>query len=206
MESPSTRESAHRPSSVPSDARGPRKRRFSRTEYHRMGEAGLFQNEHVELIAGEVVLLGPQAPLHAMVVTLVSLALRSLEGPGRVLRLQLPLALGRSEPEPDVALVAGDPRQFIEDHPSTAQLIVEAAVTSVAYDRKKAALYARAGVPEYWIVDVPHRRLLVHRQPVPMQGVRFRHGYQVVLTEVESGHAAPLVEPGLVIAVRDLLP
>jgi Uma2 family endonuclease len=171
-----------------------------------MAEAGLFDGERVELINGEVVRMSPQTTTHATVVVLVTRALSRLEAAGRVARAQLPMALGRSEPEPDYALVAGSPREFIAEHPSTALLIVEVAVSSLAYDKKKAGLYARAGVPEYWIVDVTRRQLLVHRQPVPMQGKPFKHGYREVLTESESGQVTPLIAPDVVIAVRDLLP
>jgi Uma2 family endonuclease len=84
--------------------------------------------------------------------------------PGQKVRVQLPLALGdESEPEPDLCVVpAGDHRQR---HPSQALLVIEVAESSLGKDRRKAALYARAGVPEYWLVDVGGQRVEVHSQP-----------------------------------------
>jgi Uma2 family endonuclease len=117
------------------------------------------------------------------------------------------MALGRrSEPEPDAALVSGAPRDFIHEHPSTALLVVEVASTSLAHDLKKAGLYARAGVPEYWIVDVKNRQVFVHRAPAPMPGKKFRHGYRERRTEPDSGRIATLAAPEIEIPVRDLLP
>ncbi len=100
----------------------------------------------------------------------------------------------------------GSPREFVKDHPSTALLIVEVAVSSLSHDRKKAGLYAKAGVPEYWIVDVKHRQVLVHRLPAPLSGRKFQHGYREVMTERDAGQVTPLITPPLVIPVRDLLP
>lgn len=76
------------------------------------------------------------------------------------------------EPEPDLAVVSGAPRDYAEDHPSTAVLVVEVAETSLAFDRGvKKALYAEFGIPEYWIVDVIERVVEIHRSP---QGAEYR--------------------------------
>src|SRR5262245_14333663 len=104
-----------------------------------MGEAGVFQpGERVELIDGEILEMAPQKSRHAAAVTLVGDALRIAYGSGFHLRIQLPLALDPySEPEPDVAVIVGSPRDYRDSHPTSAVLVVEVADTSLEHDRKR---------------------------------------------------------------------
>ena len=114
------------------------RRLFTREEFQRAGEAGLFRpDERLELIAGEVVRkMTLQQSRHASGVYLVQEALRRVFGPGFLVRVQLPLALLEdSEPEPDVAVVAGEPRAFVSAHPTSALLVVEVSDTTLAFDR-----------------------------------------------------------------------
>jgi len=115
--------------------------------------------------------------------------------------VQLPLALGPySEPEPDVAVVEGTIDDYVEAHPSTAVLVVEVADASLQFDRtRKAALYARAGIPDYWIVNLLDGVLEVHRQP---EGDAYRE--RLVLPSQER--VRPLARPEVEIAVAELLP
>ncbi len=127
--------------------------RFSRVQYERMTEAGVFGPEdRLELLDGEIIDMPPQKSRHATAVTLVAEALRTIFGPGATVRVQLPFCLDdRSEPEPDVAVVPGNPRDYRDAHPSRALLVCEVSDTTLAYDRgRKLAAYARAGIPEYW--------------------------------------------------------
>ena len=127
-------------------------RRWSRQEYDRMIDAGvLTTQDRVELIDGEIVTTPPQKTQHAAAACLVATALRHAFGEHVDVRRQLPLALdAASEPEPDVAVVAGSPRDYRDAHPATALLIVEVADSSLEFDRTtKASLYARAGIPDY---------------------------------------------------------
>jgi Uma2 family endonuclease len=144
---------------------GERIRRLRREEYDRLVEAGVFEQEHVELIRGMIVRMTPQGPRHAGPIEILNeLLVAALIGRARV-RIQLPLiALDESEPEPDVAVVPpGDPHRV---HPSSAHLVIEVARTSQDYDGgTKGPLYAEMGVPEFWIVDVAARAVEVHREP-----------------------------------------
>lgn len=137
------------------------RRPISRAEYHAMGEAGLFQDERVELIEGVIVRMAPRgAPHDSVIERLNELLLPRLVGRARV-RIQLAFAASEySEPEPDVAVVPRDePRA---DHPAHATLLIEVAASSLRFDRgTKAAVYARAGVHEYWVVDVAERAIEV---------------------------------------------
>lgn len=130
-----------------------------------MIDAGLFRDEHVELIEGVIVEMSPQNSPHAAAIQrLTELLLPSLVGRAGV-RIQLPLAASDdSLPEPDVAIV--EPKYFGEAHPTRAFLIIEVADASLKFDRQdKAELYACAGVPEYWIVNLAEKLIECYREP-----------------------------------------
>ena len=184
-------------------------RRWTRQEYDRMIEAGVLTPEdRVELIDGEILAMTPQGSPHATGVSLVHEALRAAIGSHVYIRVQLPLALGSdSEPEPDVAVVAGSVRDYREAHPQSALLVVEVADTTLAYDRdRKGSLYARAGVPEYWIVNLVEARIERHRDPMVMPQARFGWHYKTVDHFGPGDSITPLSLPSRSIAVADLLP
>ena len=143
-------------------------RRFSRDEYHQMARSGILRHdERVELIQGEIVTMTPQGTPHAAFIDFLDTQLQRAFGEQVAVRTQLPLALGEaSEPEPDLAVVPGQPLDYVQAHPTTALLIVEVAETSLSFDRTdKAQLYAEHLIPEYWIVNIGDRQLEVFRNP-----------------------------------------
>ena len=177
-------------------------RRWSRDEYDSMIAAGLFApGERVELIDGEILTVTPQGTLHATAIRLTEDALRSSFGPGFDVRAQLPIAAdAHSEPEPDIAVVLGTARDYRDAHPTTALLIVEVADATLDFDRqRKQILYARAGIPEYWIVNLIDRCVEVYRGPGPAS---YRSSRKCLPGEIIS----PLAAPGAKIAVSDILP
>lgn len=126
------------------------------------------EDDPVELIEGEIIQMSPQNTPHAVAVRLVRRVLRqAFPSDNYLVDEQLPLALGPdSEPEPDLSVVEGTPRDFLEEHPSSAVLVVEVADASLQFDRtRKRGLYARYALPEYWIVNLSDRQLEVHRTP-----------------------------------------
>jgi Uma2 family endonuclease len=130
--------------------------------------AGVFApGARLELLEGEIINMTPQRSRHATAVRLVEDALRTAFGTGFDVRTQLPLSLGDfSEPEPDVAVVKGNPRDYRDAHPASAVLVVEVSETTLDYDRRrKLPIYARAGISEYWILDVESESLEVYREP-----------------------------------------
>lgn len=139
--------------------------RFDTETYNRMVATGALEGEPVELLEGLLVEMNPQGSDHSAAI----MRLTRYLAPARAwLAVQLPLEVGPSgsEPEPDVALIEEEPSR--ERHPCTALLAVEVAVTSHKKDREtKAGLYARAGVPTYWLVDVPGRVVEVRSDPGP---------------------------------------
>jgi Uma2 family endonuclease len=150
----------------------PKVHKWTREELFKMWAMGILEGQRVELIDGEVIEMNPLSSAHATAVTLASYSLREIFGKGWVVRIQNPLSLGiHSEPHPDIAVVTGQVRDFKDEHPTTAKLIVEIADSSLAYDRsRKAALYAEKQIPEYWIVNLQDRLLEVYRHPVTRRG------------------------------------
>jgi Uma2 family endonuclease len=186
-----------------------RTRRWTRKEYDRLIEHGyLHEDEPVELVGGQLIVSEPQGSQHAVSVSLVARALRAAFGPNWYVMVQLPIALDAdSEPEPDVAVATGDPRDYRQEHPSRPDLVVEIADSSLSFDRQdKGSLYARAGVPDYWIVDLIDRRLEVYRTPAPAPGAPFRWAYRDVQRLGPRGSVSPLAVPRVVVEVADLLP
>lgn len=173
-------------------------RPLRRAEYDRLVELGLFQDERIELLWGVLVKKSPQSPPHASSIQ----KLTSLLMPRRLescsVRVRSPLALSDdSEPEPDVAIVArGD---YDAEHPTSALLVIEVADTSLRLDRNKAALYASAGIGEYWIVNLNARTVEVYSSP---EGDR----YAEVRTARERDTLRPTALPGVEIAVAEILP
>lgn len=182
-------------------------RRWTRQEYERLVTEGFFHpEERLELVEGEIIRMTPQGSPHATAISLCVEALRAAFGADHHVRVQMPLALtDDSEPEPDVAVVAGNPRDYRDAHPTTALLIVEVADATLPYDReRKANLYARAGIAEYWIVNLLDRCLEVYRRPTLSGTANARYADRAVLPTEES--IAPLATPNQSITVSDLLP
>lgn len=175
--------------------------RLSREEYERLVSAGFFPpGTRIELIDGVLYDMAPQDSPH---VTGLHLALRVLQTvfPRGYIRVQSPLALDDfSEPEPDLALVPGSIRDYQEDHPRAALLVVEVADSSLSHDRqRKIPLYARAGIPEAWILSMRRQELEVYRDPVAGE-----YRSRTVLRISDS--VSPLARPDMALPVADLFP
>jgi Uma2 family endonuclease len=146
----------------------PMRRWITHEEFEALMEAGVFApEERLELIAGELTRREPVNTSHAVAVVLVGEILSSILPKGMHLRIQLPLVLGEyDEPFPDIAVVLGSPRDYLSLHPTTALLVVEVSEASLKTDREvKGSLYAKAGIPEYWIVNLKERVVEVYREP-----------------------------------------
>jgi Uma2 family endonuclease len=186
-----------------------RTRRWNRVEYGRLIEHRfLDEDDPIELVDGLLLVKEPQYTPHATAVMLVTEALRTAFGPGWCVRPQLPLALDdRSEPEPDVCVVPGSPRDYLGDHPTGAALVVEVAASGLAIARgRKATMYARSGIADYWILNLVHRVLEVHREPVHLRGTRRGWRYRRVHSVGADDTVIPLALPAARIAIADLLP
>jgi Uma2 family endonuclease len=149
-------------------------RPFSVAEYHRMVDAGILtEDDRVELLEGVIVLMSPQKEPHAQAIEVLTEALvLQVRGRYRV-RPQLPLTLGdRSEPEPDLAVVPLPEPGAPALNRRAALLVIEVAGESLRKDRlAKSRIYARAGIPEYWVVNLEERCVEVSRDPDVEAGV-----------------------------------
>ena len=189
----------------------PRLYRWSRQEYERLAELGAFEGKPVELIGGRIVAMTPKGPRHAALTKLIEQALEAaFAGQDVHVRAQDPLALSDDdEPEPDLAVVTGGPRDYLAAHPRPDQtlLIVEIAETTQAYDLgRKADLYAASGIADYWAIDAPARVLVTLRdpRPPPDSATGWRYAETRRLGQEES--IAPLAVSGRAIPVAALLP
>lgn len=186
----------------------PRPRLWTKDEYYRMGELGWFNGQKAELLEGEIVVTSPQGPLHFSTLERVARVLSVLLPGPYAVRAQGPIDLGpHTEPEPDVAVVTARPDHYATAHPQTALLVVEVSDTTLASDRaRKGSLYARAGIADYWIVNLVDGQLEVHRNPRPNPAWQYGHEYADVTVLTRADSVAPLCAPTAVIAVADLIP
>jgi Uma2 family endonuclease len=133
--------------------------------YHVLGEAGLIP-EKTELLGGLVFRKTSKSPYHRMVLQRLLKQLAAAIDPTKCwLQSKQPLTCEDSEPEPDLAVIAGSNEDFLYRHPTTAELVIEIAGNSREMDRAKAEIYATAGVKEYWMVDVMGRTIEIRREP-----------------------------------------
>lgn len=189
------------------------RRHFNCDEYVRMIEIGVIRpEEHVELIGGEIVrmaperfAMSPQGPFHSGIAGMAPGLLGKLfPSSNFCIRLHSPLRASEEDlPEPDVAVLPGPCRDYQGRYPEKAVLVLEISVTSQQKDRgPKARVYARAGVPEYWVLDVPGRRLEAYQEPSP-------EGFRLVRFYTDRDTVRPASVPPSIpgdVAVGDLLP
>lgn len=131
-------------------------------EYHRRVEFNL-HGRRTELVRGLVIEKMSKSPLHTTIASRVLAQVNAQLKAGWYCRKEEPLTFRDSEPEPDLAVVAGGPEDHLRQHPTSAALVVEIAVPSAALDRENASLYAENGVTEYWIV-LPRERIVEVRR------------------------------------------
>jgi len=182
-------------------------RRWTRGEYDRLVELGVFHDEAVELIGGHLVVAEPQGSYHASRLGATGDMLRAVLPPGWLVRVQMPVALDDdSEPEPDLAVVPGSWTDYEAGHPRSPALIVEVAESSLEFDRRdKGSLYARGGVRDYWIVNLRDRVLEVYRDPEPDPAAPHGWRYRTLARVTAPADVSPLALPSARVAVGDLV-
>src|SRR5262245_56504183 len=174
---------------------GVRTRRWTRAEYERLIALGVFQpDEPIELIGGELMVAEPQSSEHYTAIRKSTKVLEVVFGSGWEVRTQGPIGLDdESEPEPDIAVVPGSPDDYRGAHPSCAVLTLEVAQSSLNIDReRKGSLYARAGLADYWVLNLIDRVLEVYREPAVDGASPFgwRYAHREVIAP--PGRVAPL--------------
>ena len=177
--------------------------RLTVDDYHRMAKAGiLHEDDRVELIDGELIEMAAIGSHHFACVNRMNRLFSEQAGQRFIVSIQNPVRLSRhSEPEPDAALLQMRTDHYDSALPSAEDvlLVVEVADTTVSYDRKvKLPLYAEAGIPDAWLVNLPRRSVEVHREP---RGGR----YQQVTVHRAGERITLLALPDVAIAVDDIL-
>lgn len=161
--------------------------RFTVERYHRMIEAGVFtEDDRVELLEGWVVQQMAKGPAHAYSTRQIDHELSARVPATMHVRNQEPITLETSEPEPDIAIVRGPAVAYRERHPYAGEvaLVVEVSDSSIDTDRLKGRAYGRAGIPQYWIVNLPDRCVEVNTVP--------SHAAERGYANVEIVHAGEL--------------
>lgn len=181
---------------------------WRRVEYERLVDLGAFEGEPLELIGGQLIVAEPKGSPHAAAVGMASDALRAALPPGWIVRIQDPLALDdESAPEPDLAVVRGSHADYRHAHPAQAALVVEVAESSLPFDRvQKGSLYARAGIADYWIVNLVDRVVEVYRDPGADLTAPFGWRYTSVERFRAPDVVTPLGVPAAPVPVAALLP
>lgn len=170
-------------------------------EYHRMIDAGILTpNDKVELLEGRIIQMSPQKPPHAATIQRSDRYLQNLFRDKADIRIQLPITLSTSEPEPDIAVVRINALAYSDHHPSAEEifLLIEVAYTTLTFDRQeKAPIYARANILEYWILDIENRQVYIYRNPTTS-------GYKTEIILQLNAALAPLAFPEIEIPFSEL--
>lgn len=183
--------------------------RLSIEQYHAMIQAGILTDDDpVELLEGLLVFKMAKNPPHRVATRLTRTALENILPPGWYVDSQEPITLQNSEPEPDIVVVRGDTRQYLDRHPGAEDIamIVEISDSTLQRDRTiKKRIYASAGIPFYWIVNLAESQVEVYSQPLvdveqPDYSQRLNYGRSAFVSVIVAG-----VEIGA-IEVNNLLP
>jgi Uma2 family endonuclease len=189
-------------------SQGPQPFRWTIAEYRRLRDTGLFFDMKTMLIQGEILTMIMPSPQHDTSLTLAFQILLAICPTGYYVRNQQGLDVGtRNDPGPDLAIVRGSARDYNNHTPNTAAMVVEVADSSLFLDTTtKAELYATVGIPDYWVIDIYGKQLLVFRDPVPLPTGLGATAYRSHPKLGPSESIAPLIAPNANVLVSDLLP
>jgi Uma2 family endonuclease len=192
----------------PGGGRQPARYRWTLQAYRQLGKTGLFHDIKTILIDGEILVMALPEPPHNTSLGLAAEYLRTAFPTGHHVRNQMALDIGtENDPGPDLAVVPGSVRDYASRQATTAVLVVEISDSTLFFDTTtKAELYATAAVPEYWVIDLQNRRLLVFRDPVALPEGLGATAYRTHLTFDPADAVSPLAAPAATVRVADLLP
>lgn len=174
--------------------------KWSVEDYHRMITAGILSDRPVELLAGEIVEMSPETPIHYNTARRGTKYLEELLAGKAEVRFNGPVTLSSSEPEPDIAIVRLPELAYNERHPEPQDIfwIIEVANTSLQKDVDiKATIYAEAGIPEYWVLNLVAKNIIVFREP--------ENGQYLSEEIIEEGVIIPLAFVDVQVSVERLL-
>lgn len=187
---------------------GPEPLRFTIEQYRALGALPEFQGLRTMLLHGEIFAMVMPNPPHDVVLGMIDDWLRTVFTSDYHVRCQMGFDIGtKSDPGPDLAVVRGSRKDYLEHTPTEAVLVVEVAESSLFLDTTtKAELYATAGVRDYWVLDVSGRRLLVFRDPEPLPKGQGATAYRTHMAFGSDDSIAPLAAPGSAVRIAELLP
>ncbi len=190
------------------DFEEPKTIRWTKDEYHYLAELGFFEGKRTEFLGGEIIEMPTMNSPHATGLTLADDNLRKVFSENFVVRNQMPMNFGAEfEVVPDIVIIKGKARDFINAHPQTADLVVEISDTTLSYERnRKASLFAKNGIEDYWILNLKNGRLEIYRRPITDKNAFHGFGYAEMLIFTEKDTVSPLAAPKAKIKVADLLP
>ncbi len=196
------------PAALPAGQIVPQPKRWTCAEFHQLGDMGWFEGRRAMLIDGEILEMPGPNPPHAVSTSLADYECKRVFAAGYLVRVQMPLVLGlMTDPEPDIAVVTGGPRDYLKAHPTTALLAMEISDTTLVFDTtEKAFIYAAGNIADYWVVDLNNRQLIVFRDPQPDPTEAFGAGYVSRMAYGPHESVAPLAAPHAAISVAALLP
>ena len=174
--------------------------KWSIADWHELVESGVLAEHRVELLEGEIVEMSPEGPMHSSTNYSVVKYLEELLQGKAVVREAHPITLDNSEPEPDVAIVANPYTNYFTHHPYPQDIywLIEISNRTLKSDlEKKSVIYARNGIPEYWIIDLVNKQLTVHTQPANSSYTDIQH--------VTTGTITPQAFPKIAVALNKLL-
>ena len=174
--------------------------KWSVAEYHQMIDAGLLAGKPVELLEGEIITMSPEGPLHTSTNYAAAEYLRELLRGKALIREAHPVTLDNSEPEPDIAIVVSPYNNYLNRHPAPQDIywLIEISDRTIKRDlEEKTITYARNGIPEYWVIDLPHKKLWVFNQP---QNEGYRN-----CAEFTTGKINPVAFPDLDVEINKLV-
>ena len=175
--------------------------KWSVDDYHRMVEVGILSGRPVELLGGEIVEMSPETPIHYSTAKRGTKYLAELLSGKADVRFNGPITLSDSEPEPDIAIVRLPESSYYNRHPGPKDIfwIVEVAKTSLKKDLEiKLAIYATAGIQEYWVLDLSTKQVIVFRNP--------QEGKYIEESKIASGIITPLAFADVSVSVKQILP
>lgn len=170
--------------------------------FQQAGEAGIFGEQRVELIEGQVFEMSPMGTPHTIALMLIFQEMSRVIGDRYTVLIQGPLALSkRSHPFPDVAILKGQPRDYLGGLPEGAILVIEISESTLSFDRGiKAKMYAAAGIEEYWILNLVDLQIEVFRKPSS------GGGYAEKMVVGKNEQLSPIAAPELVFEAQNLIP
>jgi Uma2 family endonuclease len=185
----------------------PRPFLITKPHYYKMGADGFFNDLRVELIEGKVVVMSPIGSRHWVAVNRLNRIFTSALGSGFTVSVQNSIDTSSlSEPVPDLAIVSGNEIDYIGGLPQTAVLAIEVSDTTIRHDRRKIDLYARAGIPEYWIVNLKADCIEVYREPSGDRETPGTGKYAKSFTVGKSDAVSALAAPDVTVDVANLIP